>query len=271
MHPTAPLQVSQFQIEHLVEHGEAHHAEHVLSFVIEGELQMRHGEPLTVRAGSVVIIPAGVPHQLLSGQSLHIWHLSFCPSCLNLSENLTPMRPFFQVRLGALPVVGIPADRQGLLIQYFIELQRLSRTAHLANFELCKSLMQLILAEVAAAMVPASSTGDPLINAVLDYIQTHCHASLSLQQVAAAVHKSPAHLTHRVKLATGFSVGEWIISNRLHQACTRLLHSRASVAAIAEQVGWQDVTHFIRLFKKRFGLTPGAWRKQQLGHATAPS
>ncbi|WP_369960451.1 helix-turn-helix domain-containing protein [Pseudomonas benzenivorans] len=52
-------------------------------------------------------------------------------------------------------------------------------------------------------------------------------------------------------------------SNRLHQACSRLLHSNASVARVAELVGWQDTTHFIRQFRKRFGMPPGAWRRQQ--------
>ncbi|WP_404824395.1 helix-turn-helix domain-containing protein [Pseudomonas benzenivorans] len=41
------------------------------------------------------------------------------------------------------------------------------------------------------------------------------------------------------------------------------MHSNASVARVAELVGWQDTTHFIRQFRKRFGMPPGAWRRQQ--------
>jgi AraC-like DNA-binding protein len=266
MHPTAPLQVEQFHIEQLAADRESHHAEYVLSFIVEGQLQMCHGEPITVAPGSVVIVPAGVPHQLLSGRALNIWWMGFCPNCLGLHENLPQMSPFRQVRLGASPAVSIEPARRALLAQYFAELKRLSESAGPANNELCKSLLSLILAEVSNAMTPATQTRDAMVGNVLDYIQRHCCEPLSLAEVAAAVHKSPAYVTHKVKLATGASVGEWITSNRLHQACTRLLHSGASVAQVAELVGWQDVTHFIRQFKRRFGMTPGAWRKRQQGH-----
>ena len=263
MHPVAPLQVERFRIEQLAADRETHHAEYVLSFIVEGQLRMRHGEALQVEAGSVVIVPAGVPHQLLSGHGLDIWWLGFCPGCLGLHENQQQMAPFRQVRLGAAPAMGVAPARQTLLAQYFAELQRLSASSGAGADALCKSLLSLILAEVGNAMAPTSPTRDTLVGNVLDYIQRHCCRPLSLAEVAAAVHKSPAYVTHRVKLATGASVGEWITSNRLHQACTRLLHSNASVAQVAELVGWQDTTHFIRQFRKRFGMTPGAWRRQQ--------
>ncbi|UTW09642.1 helix-turn-helix domain-containing protein [Pseudomonas benzenivorans] len=266
MHSIAPLQVEHFHIEQLSTEREAHHVEYVLSFIVEGQLQMSHGETLTVTAGSVVLVPAGVPHQLLSGHGLQIWWVGFCPGCLGLHENQGPMLPFRQVRLGASPAVSIDPARRALLAQYFAELKRLSAAAGPANPELAKSLLNLILAEVGSAMMPVALTRDALVGNVLDYIQLHCCRPLSLAEVAAVVHKSPAYVTHRVKLATGASVGQWITSNRLHQACTHLLHSSATVAQVAELVGWQDVTHFIRQFSKRFGQTPGAWRRQQRDH-----
>lgn len=266
MHTEMPLQVARFQIDQLEPQTETQHAEYVLSFLIDGELQIHHGTPLSVRAGSAVIVPAGVPHRLLSGQGLALWWLGFCPSCLQLHDHLSSMRPFHNVRRGALPAVLIPAARRKLLTQYFAELKRLCDTPQTGHLDRSRSLLLLLLAEVDEAMTSVTNSGDRLVQAVLDYIQQHALGALSLDQVAAAVHKSPAYVTHRVKQATGAGVGEWIISHRLHQACTRLLHTRALVGDIAEQLGWKDVTHFIRLFKKRFGMTPSAWRKQHQAH-----
>lgn len=268
MHPSTPLQVARFHIDQLETHDESRHAEYVLSFLIEGELQMLHGTALSARAGSVVIVPAGVPHRLQSGHGLELWWLGFCPSCLQLHDHLPSMRPFHNVRRGGLPAVQIPPARRALLAQYFAELQRLCDAPQASHLERCRSLLLLLLAEVDDAMTSIAASGDGLVQAVLDHIQHQAHGALSLAEVAAAVHRSPAYVTHRVKQATGAGVGEWIISHRLHQACTRLLHTRSPVADIAEQLGWKDVTHFIRLFKKRYGMTPGAWRRQQHQHRT---
>ena len=43
----------------------------------------------------------------------------------------------------------------------------------------------------------------------------------------------------------------------------RGLHSSERVDVISEQVGYADVTHFIRLFRRAHGATPAAWRAAQ--------
>ncbi|MEP4546173.1 MAG: AraC family transcriptional regulator [Saccharospirillum sp.] len=267
----APLAIGHFQMPVLEPHPEAHHAEYVLSYIEAGELNMDHGDRLTLKAGSVVIVPAGVPHRLRGGRNLSVWHLAFCPQCLGLNETQAMMAPFRQVRLGALPVARIASERRTILTQYCTELQRMIDDDARSSDDLKRSLLSLILAEVDRAMLPVTVARKSLVADALDYIQRHCCEPLSLAQVAQSVHRSPAYVTDRVKQATGASVGEWIISNRLHHACSRLLHTRAPVAQIAEQVGWQDVTHFIRQFKKHMGMTPGAWRRSQQAQDHTPA
>ncbi|TDJ63944.1 MAG: AraC family transcriptional regulator [Proteobacteria bacterium] len=42
----------------------------------------------------------------------------------------------------------------------------------------------------------------------------------------------------------------------------RLAHTEDSIDEITHHVGWQDQTHFVRQFRKTYGPTPAAWRRQ---------
>ncbi|GGX40347.1 helix-turn-helix domain-containing protein [Saccharospirillum salsuginis] len=262
-----PLTVARYRMPTLAPHDQAHHAEHIVSFLLSGELSMEQGDTLSMGAGTAIVIPAGAPHRLLTGRDLELWHLSFCPHCLGWTREDPQMAPFRAVKLGAFPAVTIPVERRPILSAYFEEIDRLGQTVSTSNLDRQSSLLSLIMAELSDVMRPSHRMGEGLVERVLDYVQQHCCEPLSLSDVAAVVHRSPAYVTDRVKKATGASVGEWIIANRLQQASLRLLHTRMPVADIAEQVGWQDVTHFIRQFKKHYGSTPGQWRKaQRAGH-----
>src|SRR5690606_13569877 len=131
-----------------------------------------------------------------------------------------------------------------------------------------KSLLALVLAEVARAASSAPSTNlQPSVVAdTLRFIERRCLQPISLSDVARAVGRSPSYVTTALKQATGRSVVEWIIAARLTEARNRLLHTDEMVEVIAERVGYADATHFIRLFRRAYGVTPAAWRKERRQH-----
>ena len=96
----------------------------------------------------------------------------------------------------------------------------------------------------------------------LRFIERNCLAPLTLGDVAAAIGKSPAHLTTALRRATGRSAVQWIIAGRLAEARRRLASTTEPIDRIAERVGYADATHFIRLFRREHGVTPAAWRAQ---------
>ncbi len=264
-HSGGPIHAMRWEAEVLEPHGETSHTEHVLSYLERGTLQIQHGGPVRVEAGSITLVPAGVPHSLLGGRDVSVWMVSFCAGCLSLDEHQALMDPFHHARLGALPVVPIPPGRRERLLRRFEDLREELQSADPTSRELARCLLLLLLGEVRRA--PGSQDLAPvaasLVGDALAFIQRHCFEPISLRDVAKAVHRSPAHVATQVKRATGYTVGEWITSGRVAEAAARLVHTDARIAEIAEQVGWQDPTHFIRQFKRRFGATPAAWRRTQ--------
>ena len=243
---------------------DASHTEHVISFVDQGHMRIEQGQAINISPGMLVLVPAGVPHSQFSGKNVGAWWVSFCTSCLDLSESHSLMAPFGQVRLGALAVFSLPKPRQKYLVSLMQALKKEGQINGPDSPEVMKCLLMLILNEVKqarSALVDTPAEGNNRVSQALAFIQKNSLTAISLKDVASHLNLSPAYLATKVKKSTGYSVGEWINRNRLTHACSRLMHTDEKIDSIAHQVGWADVTHFIRMFKKSYGQTPAAWRK----------
>ncbi|NOK39536.1 helix-turn-helix domain-containing protein [Corallococcus exercitus] len=240
------------------------HPQAVLALYTGGRAVIDQRTRLTVSTGDVMLIPAGEKHRMVSAERAEVWGLGFHPSAFALTEVGPLLEPFERVRQGASAVVPIPSGRQEHLARLLSELHEETRAPHRALGEqVTRSLFSLVLAEVARSSTWAPVASRPtLAGEALTYIERHCLEPISLREVAAAVGRSPAHVTTALKQATGRSVVEWIISGRMAEARRRLLSTDERVDIIAERVGYADPTHFIRLFRRTEGLTPAAWRKQ---------
>jgi AraC-like DNA-binding protein len=264
-HHAGPITAFRWTASVLDGYAEVTHTAHVLSFLVAGSIQIQHGGPVQIEAGSVTLVPAGVPHRVLGGTDVEIWLLSFCAGCLSLDEHQPLMAPFYSARLGALPVVEIAENRRGRLVRLLADLREELETHDATSLELSRCALMLLLGEVRRghSRLEQQPVAGSLVGDALAFIQRRCLQPISLRDVAAAVHRTPAHVATQVKGATGYTVGEWITAGRVAEAAARLTHTDDRVAEIAEHVGWRDTTHFIRQFKKAFGATPAAWRRTQ--------
>ena len=242
----------------------ASHPQAVLALYTGGRAVIDQRTRLTVSAGDVMLIPAGEKHRTVAAERAEVWGLGFHPSAFTHTEVGPLLEPFERVRQGASAVVPIPSGRQEHLVRLLSELHAETRAPHRALGEqVTRSLFSLVLAEVGRSSTWAPVESRPtLAGEALSYIERHCLEPISLREVAAAVGRSPAHVTTALKQATGRSVVEWIISGRMAEARRRLVSTDERVDIIAERVGYADPTHFIRLFRRTEGLTPAAWRKQ---------
>ncbi len=254
----------QRKVGRLEPHSATAHSEHVLVFVESGAIRMDHGSEVEAAAGTLAVMPAGVPHQGLGGEA-EWWMVGFCAACLELDEGQRLMRPFYAVRAGAIPVMPVAKGRRARVRRLFGELAEEHEREAPEAPELARSLLLLLLGELCRARPSDAdefaATG--LVGDALRFVQRHALEGISLRDVARAVHRTPSHVASAVKEATGHTVGDWIRSARVAEAATWLAHTDESLDAIAERVGWRDKTHFIRQFRKVHGITPAAWRRER--------
>ena len=60
-------------IERLEPHPETSHTEHGLTYLVDGWVRIEHGSPIVAEAGTITIVPAGVPHRLIEGRDVEYW------------------------------------------------------------------------------------------------------------------------------------------------------------------------------------------------------
>jgi AraC-like DNA-binding protein len=103
-----------------------------------------------------------------------------------------------------------------------------------------------------------------LLSMMLDYIDRHVDdPDLGADMLALKFHCSQRYV-HKLFSTTGRSLGEHINGQRI-LLCTRNLldhaRQRATVAEIAFEAGFRDISHFNRLFKRSTGLAPREFRR----------
>lgn len=104
------------------------------------------------------------------------------------------------------------------------------------------------------------------VEKAMGFIRTNYMQDISIDDVAASVFLSSGYLSIIFKEETGYTVLEYITYVRMNKAKELVLQGTGlKVKEIAEQVGYHNVQSFIRYFKKYFGETPMAYRKNADG------
>lgn len=102
---------------------------------------------------------------------------------------------------------------------------------------------------------------ETLIENFTSYINEHFSKHISVEFLCNKFNVNKNKLYLEVSTSFGKTVNEYITDVRLQNAKKLLLNTDLSVSSIAESVGIQNHTYFIKLFKSKVGLTPFQYRK----------
>ena len=97
---------------------------------------------------------------------------------------------------------------------------------------------------------------------IVDYIdQNAADPDLGLPMIAAHFGVSMSSLSSSFNETIGRGLREYIVERRIEHAKLLMADSRLSVKEVAAQVGFRDVSYFIKLFKAATGCTPAKYRE----------
>lgn len=85
----------------------------------------------------------------------------------------------------------------------------------------------------------------------------------SLSTLSAQFGLSPRSLNQLFKSEFGKTVYAYVASHRLHSAHAALTETDVAMKALAHNLGYSHVNHFITAFKREFGYTPGTLRRSK--------
>lgn len=103
---------------------------------------------------------------------------------------------------------------------------------------------------------------------VMQYIDDHLAAKITLQNLAMVAGLSRMHFAAQFRVAVGMRPHEYLLKRRIERAEELLKQAEVSLVDVALTVGFQTQAHFTTVFKRFTGDTPHQWRCAYLAQAT---
>lgn len=128
----------------------------------------------------------------------------------------------------------------------------------------------LIQLAVKQAEQPGNDKNMQKLKAVLLLVEKDYNKKLTVGQIASACGYSASHFMRWFKSMTGSGFAGYLIEYRLGRAALALRDTDDTVLAVSEAAGFDNLSNFNRLFKKKYGMTPGRFRKQSLKNSVLP-
>jgi AraC family transcriptional regulator, exoenzyme S synthesis regulatory protein ExsA len=127
-------------------------------------------------------------------------------------------------------------------------------------------LKELVISILTSGRNPAlaayfRSLTDSDLPSVAEIMETNFRFNLSLEEYARLCHRSLSSFKREFQASFQTSPGKWLLGKRLDYAAALFRGSKRNVTEIALESGFEDVSHFSRVFKTRFGHSPVAYRQ----------
>lgn len=122
----------------------------------------------------------------------------------------------------------------------------------------CEGARALSSTSFAKIALPSDSRR---VQKVKGYIDSHYCEEIRLSTVADIAGMSDSSFSRFFKLHTGRNLSDYIIDLRLGHACRLLVDSSDSIAEIGYHCGFNNLSNFNRIFRKRKGCSPSEFRE----------
>lgn len=231
------------------------HDEYGIGVLVSGAQISASGRgQVTAEPGDVITVNPGEVHDgAPCGHGPRGWHMLYiapklmahCAKAADLHGEAEFLAPVF---------------RRPEVNEQLVNLHGLVRSGDIAeNAWAEEHLLSLIATVLAPAKIarPAPQPGG--LRKLLAEIDDAPDLPHDLATLAEAAGLSRFQVIRAFSRATGFTPHAYVVERRIRQA-KRLIRTDDSLADIAARCGFTDQAHMTRLFRKRYGLTPAAYR-----------
>ena len=103
---------------------------------------------------------------------------------------------------------------------------------------------------------------DARVERVMELMKNDRRRNLPLSKLARSVNLSPARLSSLFKAETGTPPSRYLKLLRMSEAKILLCNTFLSVKEVLAHAGFTDESHFVRDFKRIYGITPTEYRRR---------
>jgi AraC-like DNA-binding protein len=98
------------------------------------------------------------------------------------------------------------------------------------------------------------------------WIDAHSHRQIDLENAAGQADISPFHFLRLFSIVLGVTPHQYLVRSRLRHAARRLADDDSSITDIAYDVGFGDLSNFVRTFHRAAGVSPLRFRQVSRGN-----
>ena len=184
-----------------------------------------------------------------------------------LSSSLVDTRYLFRERIDELAaVVAHAALRAGVTAEVmFPSIERCRKDLNFISSEdqMCSRLHHFVEQTIGLVQNLYDVDFDDFKYRALSFIHSNYRHHISLDEAADALGFSTSHFSRSFKEHMGCTFVTYLNEVRIQAAKSELIATDTSIADIAEAVGFENTSYFIRVFKREVGMTPGAYRSHR--------
>ena len=227
----------------------------LLTYSGKGELIYK-GESYTLHPGSLFVIDCWEEHEYCTlGESWEHADLHIHGGSIDYLY-----QEYFSKRSPVFPLSNWK-EYQNRLERLLKENQALTLYRNLrVSLEIQKLLLLVLNDQNSGNLIGEVS---PSIAALTEYLAQNYFREISLKDMAARCGLSKYHFLRLFKQYTGFTPYDYLNTLRIAQAKNLLADTDLPAYKIGQMVGFPGEASFIRLFKLKTGVTPGAYREKQ--------
>lgn len=231
---------------------------YLLMYIAKGELALTYeGSEYRAREGQVVLIDCRRPHAY--GNALaSVLEVAW----LHFDGRIAP--DFYEVITESAGPVMSPANPYPFTHHLRRIYEIFKNAAPIQEADVSRRITAMLSALVNAHDKPAggetpASTSE-IVETALAYINEHFREPLTLEMIAANASLSPYYFSRVFSSETGFTPHQYVIATRINLAKYHLQNGSMSIKEIAYLSGFHSESSFCATFRKREGITPGAYR-----------
>lgn len=239
------------------------HAHYEIYFLSKGSRSFFLSNALYKMIGpAVVVIPPRVIHKT-EGGSFERHNINVSPAYLDAYQKEVLERK-------ALQIIKLTAQEARLLSGIIDEAYAIDKTQKKGEYELrvlfsyIVYLLSKSFSNRQAPQAVSKTAIPPLVLKVLDFLNAHYEENITLDNLAERFFVSKATLIYNFKKYTHRSPIDFLLTVRITKAKQLLVSTKQSVNAISEACGFSSPNYFGLIFKKKEGISPLTYRKNQL-------
>lgn len=250
------------------------HSAWELVFCSKGNASVWNGSQLVeLHRGEVVFHMPGIPHHIKVGSApATLFVISFI--CTNECMKLFS-RKSFRVSGEQRAIIALMMNElrnafelnQGLLQ---LDEFRPSASAQVGAEQLiCGYLEWLLISMIRAGMNRMEPSVDfarleealetRIMSEIKAYVDSHLSERITIAQLAEHVHYSRAHITVQFKTATGMSIMDYVLSQRMEKAKSLITSGEHTISQISDMLGFASLQYFSRRFRQAVGCSPSSY------------